>query len=364
MGGDTSLCEASELMIELPSLVDLQINGWAGIDFNAPDLTVDAVHHCASEIKKTGTGLFLPTVVTNDPAAMERSLAVLADAASMGSALAGAAMANAATADAATTGGARARGPAAFMIAGIHLEGPFISDKDGPRGAHPREYVSPVSLDVLERLYRASCGLLKIVTFAPEVACSDQLIDWCVRRGVIAAIGHTGADTAQIRRACALGARMSTHLGNAISLMLPRHPNPIWDQLAEDSLAASCIADGHHLPVSVLKVMARVKGKDLILVSDATKFGGMPPGIYDTLIGGRVELDGAGRLSMVGGGGALAGAARSLSNGVFYGMHKGLWDLKSGWFAASGRPARLLGIKKIPGKVLVDPGSGSLEIIG
>ena len=135
-------------------------------------------------------------------------------------------------------------------------------------------------------------------------------------RGVHVALGHTNATTAQISAAVEAGAMLSTHLGNGIAAQLPRHPNPIWTQLAEDRLWASFIADGHHLPSEAFKAMLRAKGLERsMLVSDAVALAGCPPAIYDMPVGGRVELKANGRLEVVGTP-FLAGAAASLVFGI------------------------------------------------
>ena len=132
-------------------------------------------------------------------------------------------------------------------IAGLHIEGPHISPEDGPRGAHPQHCVRPPDVDEFHRWQEASNGSVKLVTVSPEWPESPGYIEAVVREGVVVAIGHTKATTDQIRDAVNAGATLSTHLGNGAHSMLPRHPNYLWDQLAEDRLAASFIADGIHL---------------------------------------------------------------------------------------------------------------------
>lgn len=128
------------------------------------------------------------------------------------------------------------------------------------------------------------------------------------------ALGHTHANPAQIRAAVASGARVSTHLGNGIQAQLPRHPNPIWTQLAADELVCGLIGDGHHLPADTLTAMARAKGRaGSFLVSDAVELAGSEPGRYFTTVGGEVELTADGRLSHPGTG-LLAGSAVSLAD--------------------------------------------------
>jgi N-acetylglucosamine-6-phosphate deacetylase len=187
---------------------------------------------------------------------------------------------------------------------------------DGPRGAHPVQHVRPPSLAEFHRWQAASDGLVGMITLSPHFAGVEEYIATVAAQGVHVALGHTDATPQQIRKAVDAGARISTHLGNGIGTTLPRHPNVLWTQLAEDRLTATLIADGHHLPADTLKTMVRAKGIDRsILVSDAVAVAGLPPGAYDTPVGGRVELSADGRLSLAGTN-YLAGAALALKDGV------------------------------------------------
>ena len=156
-------------------------------------------------------------------------------------------------------------------------------------------------------------------------------------------LGHTGATPEEIRRAVDAGAQLSTHLGNGAAAMLPRHPNLIWAQLADDRLTATYIADGHHLPADTLKAMLRAKGTERsILISDATSLAGRPPGVYDQPIGGKVELSADGRLSMAGTP-YLAGAVRSLADDVAIAIDLGSLSLAESLALATLHPGRFAG---------------------
>ena len=325
------------MAIVLPGLFDLQVNGWNGVDFNAPGLGTEAILAVTEGLAASGTAAFLPTVVTNAPEAMESAISALAAAA---------AVQNRETSRTAT---ARAK------IAGIHIEGPFISPAEGPRGAHDPAYVVPPQPALIQRLRRAAGGLRLMLTFAPEVEGALDLVRWCLAEGIVPAIGHTGADSISIARAVDTGAIISTHLGNGCTGMLPRHPNPLWDQLAEDRLFATMIADGHHLPDAVMRVFLRTKGERLMLVSDATSFTGMPAGRYHAVIGGDVVLSAEGRLSIADRPGTLAGAARSLLDGVLHLVESDILGLEEAWALASTRPARFWGLACPPFAVLFDP---------
>jgi N-acetylglucosamine-6-phosphate deacetylase len=252
---------------------------------------------------------------------------------------------------------AEAGGLAAAMIAGIHVEGPFISPLDGPRGAHDRRWVRDPDPEAAEALWEASRGRIRILTLAPEVPGALDMIRWCVDKGIIASIGHSAAEASDIALAVEAGARLSTHLGNGCAPLLRRHPNLIWEQLAEDRLAATMIADGLHLPASTMRAFHRTKGEGLMLVSDATALGGMPPGRYRAQIGGDVTLESDGRLHLDGNPSILAGAALSLLQGVHKLVDLGIADFATAWTMASARPSRLLGLGSPPGFVTYDPDS-------
>ncbi|MNQ77726.1 N-acetylglucosamine-6-phosphate deacetylase [compost metagenome] len=162
-------------------------------------------------------------------------------------------------------------------------------------------------------------------------------------------IGHTAADSAQIQEAVAAGARMSTHLGNGAHLMLPRHPNYLWEQLAQEELWSCVIADGFHLPDQVLKVVLKVKGERALLVSDAVSISGLAPGVYKTHIGGDVVLTPEGRLHLAADPRLLAGSAQMLLWSVAHLHRRGIADFPAAWEMASTRPASLMGLSVAQG---------------
>lgn len=303
-----------------PGLVDLQVNGFAGFDLNGGDLAADTVARLTRALWSVGVTTFLPTLVTADEATIEAGLRTIA----------------------ATVAGDPTVGRA---VTGIHLEGPFISPEDGPRGAHPAAHVRPPDWALFERWQAAAGGRIALVTLSPEWPGTPAFIARCHAAGVVVAIGHTAATPEQIRAAVGAGARLSTHLGNGAHAMLPRHPNYLWEQLAADELWASVIADGVHLPDAVLKVVLRVKGDRALLVSDAVALAGLPPGEYASPIGERVILTPEGRLHLAADPRLLAGSARPLIAGVAHLVRAGLaTSLDEAWAAASTRPAALLGL--------------------
>ncbi|GIX06552.1 MAG: hypothetical protein KatS3mg115_0955 [Candidatus Poribacteria bacterium] len=243
----------------LPLLVDIQVNGYAGGDFNAPDVRPEEVRAITRRLWREGVGYYCPTVTTGSRERMLRSVRTIAAA-------------------------WREFPEVADSVLGVHVEGPFISPEDGPRGAHPREHVRPPSYQEYLDWQEAAEGRVRIVTLSPEWPEAISFIGRVAGEGVVVAIGHTAAEPERIREAVEAGARLSTHLGNGAHALLPRHPNYIWEQLAEDRLWASFIADGHHLPFATLKAMLRAKGPERsVLISDAVRLAGMKPGRYPRL---------------------------------------------------------------------------------
>src|SRR5258706_6749774 len=282
--------EAGDFPIVAPGLVDLQINGYAGHDINALPLADDTLGGMIRALWREGVTSCYPTIITNTPDAI---------AAAMGT------IARSCERDQVTSRG----------VAGIHLEGPFISPDDGARGAHNRDHVRPPDWELFRIWQDASGDRIRIITMSPEWSGSADFIARCVQSGVTVSIGHTSAMPRQIAAAVHSGARMSTHLGNGAHLMLPRHPNYLWEQLAEDDLWSCLIADGFHVPDQFLKVAMKVKGKRAMLVSDAVSLSGMLPGLYTTSVGGRVVLTPRGRLHLAENDQLLAGSAQTLLKG-------------------------------------------------
>ncbi|MBP5321534.1 MAG: N-acetylglucosamine-6-phosphate deacetylase [Kiritimatiellae bacterium] len=250
-----------------PQWVDLQVNGYGGIDFNSPGLTVERVCAVTRRLADDGTARYLPTFVTGDPAVV---------------------LANIRTVAAARRISAECRD----RILGIHLEGPFISPEPGAVGTHPVEWVRPPDLALFERYREAADGAVKLVTVAAEIEGMPAFVEALTAQGVTVSLGHQLAATPeQIAPCLAAGARAFTHLGNGIPNLIPRHDNIILTALAEDRASIMFIPDGHHLPDPVLKVYCRaVPVERLIAVSDAQYPAGMPPGVY-TVCGAQARLE-------------------------------------------------------------------------
>jgi N-acetylglucosamine-6-phosphate deacetylase len=272
-----------------PGFIDLQVNGFLGVDFNDPKCTMEQIARSIRGLFATGVTRFYPTVITGSPDDMLGALRNLKCAKET------------------------LREGAA--IDGFHVEGPHISPDEGPRGAHPRHWVRPPDLDEFRRWQGATGNQIRIVTLAPEWPNAARYIEAIAAEGVVVSIGHTNATAQQIADAVSAGATLSTHLGNGAHAMLPRHPNYIWEQLAEDRLMADFIVDGIHVPPAFLKVALRAKTlARSVLVTDAAAPAGCPPGRYQ--LGEQpVELTADNRV-MLAGQERLAGSALRMDRGV------------------------------------------------
>ena len=300
-----------------PALLDIQLNGFGGYGFNEAETSPESVARVARSQWKAGIGAFLPTITTHSRERMLHSLRAIT---------------------------AACRDPLiGGSILGIHLEGPHISSLDGPRGAHPLKHVRLPAWDEFLRMQEAAEGKVLLVTLAPELDGAIPFIERLSEAGVVAAIGHTNASAHDLDAAVAAGARLSTHLGNGAHSLLPRHPNYIWEQLSRDELDCSVIADGHHLPASVLKCILRCKGVErTILISDAITQAGLPPGTYPAA-GGEMEVAANGRISLAGTP-YLAGAGSHLGQGVSNLVRMGVSSRRDALRMASLNPARLLSL--------------------
>ncbi len=315
-------CNVSQLPWISQGFVDLQVNGYGGIDFNRRSLTVEDVAQVCLSLDRHGVTRFCPTVTTDDFQSLEASLATIARACEQSAVV-------------------------AKRVAGIHLEGPYISPEDGPRGAHPSAHVRAPDRAEFRQLQDAAAGRIRILTMSPEYDGAAAFISRVVASGVLVAVGHTSANSEQIRSAVDAGARLSTHLGNGAHGQIRRHPNYIWDQLAEDRLTASMIADGHHLPPEVMQVFVRAKSAEgLILVSDITGLAGLPPGVYKSSSLGAVEVLDDGRQVIAGQRQILAGAALPITSGIANVLKCPAIDLKAAIEMASSRPAQLIGASR------------------
>ena len=267
----------------MKGFIDLQVNGFQGRSFSTTGLTLDDVREVTREIVTRGTAAYCPTVVTAAPEVFEENLPILARA--------------------------MEEPDLAPHLLGIHIEGPFLAPEG--KGAHNPDWMSLPDTALFDRWQELSGGQVKILTLAPELKGAVQLIGHVTGAGVVVSYGHHLADGESIRRGVEAGATACTHLGNGIANMLPRHPNPLWHQLAEDRLCCMLITDGHHLPPELIKVAARAKTVDrFIVVSDVAPTAGLPPGDYDQH-GFAVTLEPSGLLRLKDGT-ALAGSSATM----------------------------------------------------
>lgn len=238
--------------------IDLQINGYAGIDFNAPGLTVEAVKAVTERLAEDGTAAFLPTLVTGNPEMIIGTIR--------------------------TVVAARKRyAECERAILGFFLEGPFISSEPGAVGTHPVEWVRPPDLGLFERFQDTAEGLIKMVNVAAEIPGMAEFVHAVSAQGVVVSLGHQMATSpVQLEPCLAAGAKAFTHLGNGIPNHIDRHDNIVFSALVEDRASVMFIPDGHHLPDTMLKLYCRaVPLRRLIAVSDAQYPAGMPPGEYE-----------------------------------------------------------------------------------
>ncbi|MGG0716217.1 amidohydrolase family protein [Robertmurraya massiliosenegalensis] len=307
-----------------PGFVDLQVNGYKGVDFNSLELTELDIVRVIESLLEQGVTSFYPTVITNSYEKISKLVQVISDAVE--------------------------KNPLVRkMVPGIHLEGPFLSLEDGPRGAHAKECIQAPDWEYFQGLIESVNGLIKVITLSPEWSNAPKFIEKAAAQGICVSIGHTSATSEQIFQAVEAGASLSTHLGNGAHVMLPRHPNYLWDQLAEDRLAATVIADGFHLPDSVLKVIARVKKDKMVLISDSVALAGLPPGDYQASVGGEVTLTEEGRLHLKGEPRLLAGSAQSILWGVNQLVNMGITALSDAIDKASILPARIVDLQQKSG---------------
>lgn len=236
--------------------VDLQINGYMGIDFADPELTEEKFLVTAENILKSGTKVFLPTLVTSSRETYFRNIRLMAEAVE--------------------------RHGLKQNIPGVHLEGPFISSEKGAIGAHLREYVQSADCSYFDELMERANGFIALMTVAAELPNVTALIRHASKQGVVVSCGHQMAGTDDLKEAARAGAKLLTHLGNGCPNQIDRHKNMIWAGMACDELAAMIITDGHHLPDELVKCIIRCKGVDNIIVtSDAAPIAGFPPGRYN-----------------------------------------------------------------------------------
>jgi N-acetylglucosamine-6-phosphate deacetylase len=272
------------------SLFDIQVNGFAGVDFQQADLSAADVRRAVDSLASHQTLRFFATLITDGveslAAKFENLERIRAEDATV-----------------------------AAAICGYHLEGPWLSPEAGYRGAHEPQYMGPPCIRDFRRLQKAANGHIKLLTIAPEHSGSAGFIREVTAQGVAVSIGHSNASEADIDAAISAGARFCTHLGNGVPAQLHRHDNVIQRLLARDELTAFFIPDGIHLPPAVLKNFFRAKppGKALF-TTDCMAAAGAPSGIY-TIAHHELEV-GEDRVVRMPGSSQFAGSALEPDRGV------------------------------------------------
>jgi N-acetylglucosamine-6-phosphate deacetylase len=254
-------------MSQEPFYVDLQVNGYAGVDFNHDGLSEIELHSACQRLQEDGVAGFLATIVTDELPRMAARLARLATL--------------------------RQRDPLVRdVLWGVHIEGPFLNATPGFVGAHPPEATRPADVDAMKRLLDAAAGLTRLVTLAPERDPGLKLVRSLADRKILVAAGHTDATIDQLRAAIDAGLSMFTHVGNGCPLLLHRHDNIIQRALSlRDRLTLSFIADGVHIPPLALQNYLRLVGTErTVVVTDAISAARLKPGRYS--IGSREVLVG------------------------------------------------------------------------
>lgn len=277
-----------------PGFLDVQVNGFAGADYNDPAVSMEEIARSVQVMFTTGVTRFFPTIITGSNQRITEALRNLAKI----------------RRELLNSGR-----PEGLAMEAFHVEGPYISPDDGPRGAHPKEHVRPPDMEEFQSFQEAADGNIRLVTISPEWPQTPSFIKNVTRMGVVASIGHTKASTDQIAAAVDAGASMSTHLGNGSFSVLPKTANYIWDQVSNDRLTASFIVDGIHLPASFTKAAIRAKGiEHSVLVTDAVMPAMCEPGEYNL---GQVEvvLNANGSVTLRGGD-RLAGSALRMDHAI------------------------------------------------
>lgn len=318
----TSLLDVGGDWISLGG-VDLQINGALGLAF--PELTAENAHilqKISQFLWDVGVDGFLPTLVTTSVENIQRSLAIIAEVIPTQK--------------------------AAAKILGVHLEGPFLNFQK--RGAHPAEYLLPLTIDRVKRVLGNYAHIVKVITLAPELDLTGEVIPYLRSLGITVSLGHSQATAAQGQRAFKEGATMVTHTFNAMPALHHREPGLLGAAIIHPDVMCGFIADGEHVSPTMLQILLRAsyQEKGLFLVSDALSPLGLPDGVYpwDTR---QIEVkNGTARLPD----GTLSGTTLPLLVGVQNLVKWGICDVESAILLATNAPRKAIGL---PGIVKSQP---------
>jgi len=311
-----------------PGLIDIQINGFAGIDFNRAIESDDAWLHATAQLYAHGCTGFLIALITSKEEGYRKLLADLTGRINLDP----------------------------HNCLGFHMEGPWLNPDPGYRGAHRAEWMQKPSVRLLDEWWAMAGPLLKLITIAPEIdpEASAQVIRAGLEKKIQFFLGHSAAMGETLAAALVAGAVGWTHLGNAVPATVPKFENVILHTLTQPGLMASLIPDGQHLPPHAFRVLARALEKGyhnprLLLTTDA--MAGAAAGETGAYTLGDVQVevgaDGSARLPVAGkpGSGRLAGSTLTPFQGVFHAERMAGIFLENAWAAFSTRPASLLGFK-------------------
>jgi N-acetylglucosamine-6-phosphate deacetylase len=316
-------------LIVVPGCVDLHVHGGGGASFDALDaaeIRVAAAYH-----HRHGTTTMLASLVTAPVERLRRSCAVLGRMAADG------------------------------VVAGIHLEGPFLSAHRC--GAQDPRFIIPPDADLLERLWQDASGQIRMVTVACEHPGAMEVIGWCVEHDVLAAIGHTDADADATRRAVDAGARVATHLFNGMPPLHHRDPGPVGVLLDDRRVTCELIFDGDHVAATVARIVVAAAGAGRVAaVTDAIAASGLPDGRY-TL--GGLDVTARSGVVRLTDGGALAGSTTTMGDSLRRVVSWGI-TLRDAVAMHSATPAALLGVsggldKGVPADLLVLDGDLAVQ---
>ena len=309
---EEGLQELPEEYVVVPGFIDEHVHGAAGSD--AMDGTMEDLGKIANALASEGTTAFLATTMTQSPENITKALKAVK-----------------AYRELSPESGAE--------ILGVHLEGPFIS-KDFV-GAQPIEYVAKPSVEVFKKYQDASGDCVRIVTLAPEVEGSTELIKYLVSQNIVASIGHTNATYADVKKAVEAGATNLTHTYNAIKPLHHREVGTVGSGFLFDELNCECICDGIHVSGPAIQLLHKNKPADkMTLITDAMRAKHMPDGVSE--LGGQVVIvkNGEARLEN----GTLAGSVLKMNNAVKNVMKFLNLPLEEVVKLASQNPAKNLGV--------------------
>jgi len=302
-----------------PGFVDIQINGYMGVDFTGSDLDLEGIREATKALWAEGVTTYLPTVITNDHLRLKTNFAILSEA--------------------------MADPEIGKSIPGFHLEGPYISPEKGYRGAHLEKYIRLPDWEEFHEYQKAAKNGIKLITVAPEMEGSIPFVRKSVENGVVVSLGHHNGSAQEIRQAIDAGASLATHLGNGCANMINRHHNPLWPQLADDRLAISIIVDKYHLTEEEVRSFYNIKGPgNTILISDALDLAGLEPGEY---IRGERKVLLTPNVIKFPAENVLAGAASPIRNCVGNMIQFTQCSLKEAIQMASSNPAKLINLEDI-----------------